>query len=240
MSSVFFQRLFSIFVLSNMILFIQAQTQVPVPEYKFEIGGMTGGSFYMGDANKTSLFKNLNPELGMVFRYNANFRIAFKADFAWARVSGSTAGLNNTFPDNAQVSFNRNLFELGGQFEFNFFPYSDKFAYLNTKRFSPYMMIGLGATVAPTNGYTLFSPNIPIGVGVKYKLKNRINVGAEFSFRKLFNDSLDVTSDGNRVLDDPYGIGGSVFKNKDWYSLLMFSVTYDFGFRNCQCNNASF
>ena len=237
MSVVFFQRWFVIFLLSNLILFIEAQT--PVPEYKFELGGMIGGSFYMGDANKTTLFKQINPGAGVVFRYNANFRVAFKANLAWASVSGSTEGLENVFPENAQVSFNRNLFELGGQFEFNFFPYSDQFAYLNTKRFTPYVLIGLGVTVAPGGVNTFVSPNIPIGAGIKYKFKNRINVGGEFTFRKLFRDDLEVTNDNNRILDDPYGIGGSVLKNKDWYSLLMFSVTYDFGFRNCQCNNAS-
>ena len=239
MSSAFFQRWFVILVLSNLILFIQAQTQVPAPEYKFEIGGMAGGSFYMGDANKTTLFKRINSGAGIVFRYNANFRIAYKANLSWAGVSGSTERLDNVFPDNAQASFKRNLFELGGQFEFNFFPYSDKFAYLNTKRFTPYVLVGLGATIAPGSGNTFISPNIPIGVGIKYKVKNRINVGGEFTFRKLFGDGLDVTDDSNRILDNPYGIGGSVFKNKDWYSLLMFSVTYDFGLRNCQCNNAS-
>ena len=239
MSSVFFQRWFIIFLLSHTILFLQAQTQVE-PEYKFEIGGMAGGSFYMGDANKTTLFKQMNPGLGVVFRYNANFRIAFKGGLTWASLSGSTQGLDNVFPDNSQVSFNRNVFELGGQFEFNFFPYSDKFAYLNTKRFTPYVLIGLGATVAPGGGNTSVSPNIPVGVGVKYKLKNRINVGGEFTFRKLFRDDLDGTNDGNRMLDDPYGIGGSVFKNKDWYSLLMISITYDFGLRNCRCNNAEY
>ena len=237
MSIVFFQRWFVIFLLSNLILFIEAQT--PVPEYKFELGGMIGGSFYMGDANKTTLFKQINPGAGVVFRYNANFRVAFKADLAWASVSGSTKGLDNVFPHNAQASFDRNLFELDGQFEFNFFPYSDKFAYLNTKRFAPYMLIGLGVTVAPGGSDTFVSPNIPIGVGIKYKIKNRINIGGEFTFRKLFRDDLEVTNDNNRILDDPYGIGGSVFKNKDWYSLLMFSVTYDFGFRDCKCNNAS-
>jgi hypothetical protein len=235
MSSVFFQRWFVILVLSNTILLIQAQVPTPAPDYKFEIGGMAGGSFYMGDANKTTLFSQMNPGAGVVFRYNANFRIAYKANLAWASVSGSTKGLDNVFPDNAQASFNRNLFELGGQFEFNFFPYSDKFAYLNTKRFAPYILVGLGVTVAPGGGDTFFSPNIPIGAGIKYKLKNRINVGGEFTFRKLFRDDLEGTS----ILDDPYGIGGSVFKNKDWYSLLMISVTYDFGFRNCQCNNAA-
>ena len=236
MSSVFIQRWRVIFVLSNMFLLMQGQT--PTPEYKYEIGGMVGGSFYMGDANKTTLFKNLNSGAGVVFRYNANFRIAFKADLAWASVSGSTADIDNVFPNNAQASFSRDLYELGGQFEFNFFPYSDQFVYLNTKRFAPYVFVGLGMTLYSGGENTFVSPNIPVGVGIKYKFKNRINVGGEFSFRKLLRDDLDVTDDSNRVLDNPYGIGGSIFKNKDWYSLLMFSVTYDFGFRNCQCNNA--
>ena len=233
MSLAFFQRWFIILVLSNVFLYIHAQ------EYKYEIGGMAGGSFYMGDANKTTLFKNLNPGAGVVFRYNANFRVAFKADLAWAMVSGSTEGLDNVFPNNAQASFSRSLFGLGGQFEYNFFPYSDQFAYLHTKRFTPYMLFGVGVTVAPGSGNTFVSPNIPIGAGVKYKLKNRINIGCEFTFRKLFGDGLDVTDENNRILDDPYGIGGSVFKNKDWYSLLMFSVTWDFGARCRPCNNSA-
>lgn len=191
----------------------------------------------MGDANKNSLFKGLNPAGGAVFRYNANFRVALKANLMWARVSGSTEGLDNVFPDNAQVSFDRNLFELGGQFEFNFFPYSDMFSYLNTKRFTPYVLAGIGLTMAPGDGETFFGPNIPLGVGVKYKIKNRINLGCEFSMRKLFGDSFDTTGEDNAVLKDPYKIGGSFFKNKDWYSFLLISVTWDFGPRCRPCNN---
>lgn len=227
----FFRRTVFLFLLVGCIPVLRAQ------EYKYEIGGMAGSAVYMGDANKNALFKGLNPALGAVFRYNANFRVAFKADLLWGRVSGSTSGLDNVFPDHAEVSFDRNFFELGGQFEFNFFPYSDKYAYLNTKRFTPYVLIGLGATVAPGNGETFAGLNIPMGVGVKYKIMNRLNLGLEFSFRKLFGDSFDVTDDGNAVLDDPYHIGGSALKNKDWYSLLQFSVTWDFGPRSNPCNN---
>lgn len=227
MTSTFFQRILIIILLIGSFPVLYAQ------EYKYEIGGMAGGAYYMGDANKNAFFKGLNPALGAVFRYNANFRWAVKADLLWGRISGSTAGLDNVFPDNAQVSFNRNLIELGGQMEFNFFPYSDKFAYANAKRFSPYVLLGLGMTVAPGNGSTMASVNVPLGVGVKYKLKNRINLGCEFSFRKLFGDNLE----GNAVLDNPYGIKSSFLKNKDWYSLLLLSVTWDFGPRNRPCNN---
>ena len=49
-------------------------------EYKYEIGGMAGGAYYMGDLNKNGFFKGLNPSLGAVFRYNVNFRWALKAN----------------------------------------------------------------------------------------------------------------------------------------------------------------
>jgi hypothetical protein len=205
-------------------------------EYLYEIGGMAGGAFYMGDVNKTALFKGLNPSAGVVFRYNANFRIAFKGSLTWATVSGTTEGLDNVFPNGAQASFSRSLFELGGQFEYNFFPYSDKFAYLNTKRLSPYFLVGIGVTAAP-DGEAFAGMNLPVGAGIKYKLKNRLNIGCEFSVRKLFGDGLDVTNESNRLLNSPYGISSSMMKNKDWYSLLLFSVTWDFGPRNRQCNS---
>jgi hypothetical protein len=229
MNLTFFRR--TGFILLLCLSFIRSGAQ----EYLYEIGGMLGGAFYMGDANKNAAFRNMNPAASVLFRYNANFRVAFKANLAWARVTGSTEGLENVFPNHAQAAFDRNVIDLGGQAEFNFFPYSDKYQYLYTKRISPYIMGGLGLSLAPGGGETFFSPHISVGTGVKYKLKNRINIGAEWSIRKLFGDGLD-TSKGNNLLDNPYDIGGSPWKNKDWYSMLTISVSYDFGLRDCNCN----
>ena len=205
-------------------------------EYKYEIGGMIGGASYMGDANKNTLFKGINPSVGAVFRYNKNFRWAVKANLTWAKISGTTEGLDNVFPENAQAIFSRNVIDVGGQMEFNFFPYSDKYAYSQTKRLSPYVFIGLGATVSPGEGGTILSPNIPLGVGLKYKLRDRLNLGCEFSFRKLFTDRIDIGAEST-LLDNPYGIDSSMLKNKDWYSFLHISVTWDFGRRLRPCNN---
>ncbi|MDR1937880.1 MAG: DUF6089 family protein [Tannerellaceae bacterium] len=234
MTPVSFQRIAVLIILS-----IGSYPVLRAQEYKFEIGGMAGGAFYMGDVNKDTPFKGMNPALGGVFRYNANFRWALKADLMWAQVSGTTAGLDNVFPGNAQASFSRNLFELGGQMEFNFFPYSDKFAYANAKRFTPYVLLGLGATVAPGSGHTFAGLNLPVGLGVKYKIKHRLNLGCEFSVRKLFGDDFDVTGDSNALLDNPYRISGSPLKNNDWYSFLLLSVTWDFGLRCSPCNNSN-
>jgi len=232
MTSTFLQRIFALVLMVCLCSNLRAQ------EYKYEIGGMTGGACYMGDANKNSFLKGLNPALGAVFRYTPNFRWAVKADLMWGKVSGTTEGLANVFPNNAQATFSRSIVDLGGQMEFNFFPYSDKFAYLNAKRFSPYTFMGLGFTLAPGNGSTYFGPNISMGVGLKYKIANRINLGCEYSFRKLFGDGLDKTNDSNAFLDNPYHIGSSNLKNKDWYSFLLLSVTWDFGPRCQTCNNA--
>ena len=233
MRSTFFQRINVIIWLCLSAYRLDAQENT---EYLYEVGGMLGGAFYMGDVNQTMLFKNVNPAVEALFRYNVNFRVALKANLTWARVSGSTEGMDNVFPDHAQAAFEKNVIDLGGQGEFNFFPYSDKYKHLNTKRLSPYIAAGAGLSFAPGDGDLFFSPYISLGTGVKYKLKNRFNIGAEWSVRKLFSDRLDVGG-GSELLDNPYGIESGWLKNKDMYSMLTIGVSFDFGLRNCNCNN---
>lgn len=205
-------------------------------DYKYEIGGMAGINFYMGDANKTKYFNDIGPVFGGVFRYNVDLRWSIKTNLLMGHVSGDTKHSKNAFPFGEQKSFKRMFWDAGAQIEFNFFNYSDQFAYLGAKRFSPYVFTGIGLTVG-SGKKTFFDANIPFGIGAKYKLKERLNIGFEFSFRKLFSDSFDVTDRGGFQLDSPYGIESGAFKNKDWYSLTMLSVTWNFGSRPCPCLN---
>lgn len=206
-------------------------------DYKYEIGGMTGTSFYMGDANKTRLYQSPGLAGGIVFRYNKDLRWAVKSNFVFGRVSGDTRKSGNVFPFQQQASFSRMFYELGSQIEFNFFNYSDQFAYLGARRFTPYIFTGIGMTLG-SGERTFIDANIPLGIGLKYKLKERLNIGFEFSFRKLFSDAFDVTRNNEDFdLDDPYDIGSSIFKNRDWYSLTMISFTWNFGTRVCPCLN---
>ncbi len=205
-------------------------------EYKYEIGGMAGMSMYMGDVNKNNLFLDWNPAFGAVFRANLNLRWAIKANLLTGSVSGDTRNTDNVFPDHAQLAFKRRFYELGAQAEFNFLPYSDKYAYLQTSRISPYAFAGLGYTLA-TGDETFSGMNVPVGIGVKYKMKHRLNLGLEYSFRKLFADDFDAPSKKGFNLDDSYNIPGSRLKNKDWYSLLMITVTWDFGLNGRKCTN---
>jgi opacity protein-like surface antigen len=203
-------------------------------EFRYEIGGMAGTSMYLGDANETSLLKGWNPAGGLIFRNNLDFRWALKADLLMGKVTGDTKGLKNVFPGHAQAAFDRSFFELGGQMEFNFLPYSDKYAYLNTSKISPYLFAGLGLTMA-TGEKTFFGLNLPIGVGVKYKLRNKVNIGVEYAVHRLFGDGFDAPDSNGFNLDNPYGVQQGLFKNKDWYNTLLFSITWEFGLKDQRC-----
>ncbi|HOO94954.1 MAG TPA: DUF6089 family protein [Proteiniphilum sp.] len=204
-------------------------------EYRYEIGGAAGTSFYMGDANKNSLFKYPGIAGGLLMRYNISLHWAVRANVLAGRVTGNTAGSGNSFPYGADHAFSRTFAETGAQVEFNFLPYSDRQGYLQTSRYTPYLLAGAGLTAA--SGERLFSSmSIPIGAGVKYKIKNRMNIGIEFSMRKLFGDDFDVTRNGKEPdLEYPYGIRGSLLKNQDWYSITMIFLTWDFGLRRDPC-----
>ena len=212
-------------------------TTAVAQEYKYEIGGMAGLSMYMGDANQSALLQGFNPAGGAVFRRNFNFRWALQADLMGGKVTGSTTKTDNVFPNQGEVSFSRGFFELGGHMEFNFLPYSDKYAYLSTSKIAPYLLAGLGVTMAPGKSGTFASVNFPLGLGVKYKVRNRINLGVEYTVHKLFGDAFDAPDKGGFNLDNPYNIQSGAFKNKDWYNTLMFSVTWDFGPNDRKCTN---
>lgn len=204
-------------------------------EYRYEIGGMAGMSMYLGDANETALFRGWNPAAGLIYRNNLNFRWAFKADLLMGKISGDTKNEKNVFPSHAQTAFSRSFFELGGQMEFNFLSYSDKFAYLNTSKISPYLLAGLGVTLAPGKDQTFFGVNVPLGIGVKYKLRNKVNLGVEYAIHRLFNDGFDAPDSNGFNLNNPYHINQGLFKNKDWYNTLLFSITWEFGLRDERC-----
>ena len=78
--------------------------------------------------------------------------------------------------------------------------------------------------------------NIPMGVGVKYKIRPRLNVGFEWTFRFTTCDKLDDS--GHRTkLDDPLGVQSGTFKNKDCYTMALIMLTYDISPKYRKCNN---
>ena len=202
-----------------------------------ELGGMVGGSFYMGDANYTMSIKDVTMMGGVLARYNINPRMAVKGDLAVGRIKGNTKDMDNKFPGNEHSAFSRNVYELGAQFEYNFFAYGTGAGYKDSRRLAPYILGGVGLTYAPKPAHHVVALNIPLGLGVKFKVIERVNVGAEWTVRFTTSDRLDVANKEGLQLNDPYGIKSKGLKNRDSYSWLMLYVSYDMFPKYRKCNN---
>ena len=213
-------------------------------EYKMELGGALGTSAYLGDVS-SSPFKHMSLMGGVLARRNFNQRMVLKGNLAMGHISGSSKGyfsptdagsLDAAGGERIEVDFKRNLLDLGAQFEFSFWGYGRGASYKGLSPITPYLTAGLGLTLAFGGGHVNAALNMPVGVGLKYKVKPRINIGAEWTVRFTTSDRLDVTRQSSQ-LKGPYGIPSSGFKNKDCYSFLMFFVTYDLCPKYRKCNN---
>lgn len=199
--------------------------------YKFDVGAHIGMSGYLGDANESNIFKHPGYVAGASFRYLPNSRWAIRGIFSTGSLSGNTLDYEDVFPQGVSYQFSSQFYDLGARCEFNFFNYGVGETYKKMKRLSPYISLGVGATLASCDGNAAFALNIPMGIGLKYKLKTRLNLGMEFSMTKVLGDKVD-----GKMLTDLYQIKSSFLKNTDWYSQLSLSITYEFGERCETCH----
>lgn len=200
-------------------------------DYRFDIGAGLGMIGYLGDANTANLWSEPGWDFEALFRYIANPRWAFKTNFYAGNLRGDSSKMTNVFPGGETFSFSTTFYELGEMVEFNFFNYGMGETYRKLKRISPYIAAGIGMTVWSIDGKTGAAFNIPLGVGLKYKLSQRWNIGFEFLMKKTFSDRLD-----GEQLKDPYGIKSSFMKNTDWYSTMSLTISYEFSKRCAVCN----
>lgn len=212
------------------ILFCQRQVQAQ-EDFRFDVGGGIGMTGYLGDANDGNLYSHPGWDVEAMLRYIANPRIAFKTNIFAGGLSGDSSSIENVLPAEAQpLKFSTTFFELSELFEFNFFSYGIGESYRKLKRWTPYICGGLGVTVWDASGFGA-AFTIPFGVGVKYKLSRRWNLGLEFLMKKTFTDRLD-----DPALKDPYAFKSSLMKNTDWYSTLTLTISYEFSKRCAVCN----
>lgn len=185
----------------------------------FEAGVLGGASNYLGDLsnNSRSLYiKETNLVGGLFFRYNIHELAAVRLSGNYTTLSG--ADRNNPDPNLSarNLSFTSNVIDISIVGEFNILGYQPYNLY---RPFSPYIFAGFGlftydprtlyngenvklrplATEGQGNpdrpaayGKTAFS--IPFGLGFKYALSDKLNLGLEFGARRTTTDYLDDVS----------------------------------------------
>lgn len=198
-----------------------------------ELGVMLGGAHYFGDLNTRARLNRPKPAASVFFRKQFNNYIALRIAGTFARVGYSDIyNTHNEFMLRRNLSFNSNIFELALQGDFNFFkfvpgdpfhrftPYVtlgagifsyDPYAYLDDKKYylRPLGTEGQGNSAYPDRvPYNTMAFCVPFGVGVKYGITNRINVGVEVAHRFTFTDYLDDVSTTYVGADKFPNIGG--------------------------------
>lgn len=222
----------------KLIIILLFLTAIILPEqtkaqedYRFDIGGGIGMTGYLGDANTANLLQNPGWDLEFLFRYILNPRWNFKTNFYTGSLSGNSEQMTNVFPGGQNFKFSTSFYELGEMAEFHFFNYGIGETYRKLKRFTPYITAGLSMTLWGVNKKTYAGFTIPFGIGAKFKVNKRLNLGLEFLMKKVFSDRLD----GDQ-LKDPLTIKSSFAKNTDWYSTLTLTISYEFSKRCEVCH----
>jgi hypothetical protein len=249
-----------------------------------EIGIGLGGAHYFGDLNTRAHLNRPKPAAMLFFRKNFGNYIALRVAGTFAQVGYSdTYNTQNETMRRRNLSFNSNIWELGLQGDFNFYrfmpgdpdfkwtPYVtlgvsvfnyDPYAYLNGDKYflRPLSTEGQGIDTARGAQYGSMSLAVPFGVGIKYAINERINVGFEVLHRFTNTDYLDdvsttyadknlflpnidgspsaafLLSDRSYETGEPIGIKGRQrgnSKNKDQFVTAMFYISFNLQSYKC-------
>ena len=256
-------------------------------EGEFGIGA--GVAHYFGDLNTQAHINRPKMAAGIFFRKNFGNYIALRIAGTFAQVGYSDVyNTHNEFMRRRNLSFNSNIWELGLQGDFNFYrfmpgdpdfkwtPYVtlggsvfnyDPYAYLNgTKYFlRPLGTEGQGTdTTYNRKPYSSMALAIPFGVGIKYSINERFNIGFEVVHRFTNTDYLDDVSetyvDPSNFPPNPDGSPSAAFllsdrsyetgipigskgrqrgnsKNKDQFVTAMFYVSFNLQSYKCPSAN---
>ncbi|HYO20993.1 MAG TPA: DUF6089 family protein [Flavisolibacter sp.] len=184
-----------------------------------EFGFGVGAGHYFGDLNTKAKLNRPKLAAGLFFRKNFGNYIAVRLGGSFTQLGYSDVyNDHNEFMKRRNLSFNTKVWELGLQGDFNFYrfmPGEEDF------RFTPYITLGVSAfsydpyaflrgekhflrqlgtegqydtSFRDRKPYSTMGLAIPFGVGIKYALNERINLGFEVVHRFTNTDYLDDVS----------------------------------------------
>ena len=211
-----------LFVVLLTTLVSGAQNSI-VQEGEFGVG--VGAAHYFGDLNTRARVNRPKIAASAFFRKNFGNYIALRVGASFAQLGYSDVyNTHNEYMFRRNLSFNTNVWELALQGDFNFYrflpgepglnftPYItlgagifnyDPYAYLDGQKhlLRPLGTEGQGSSLYPDRQqYSSMGISIPFGVGVKYSLNERMNVGFEVVHRFTNSDYLD---DASKTYPDP-------------------------------------
>jgi hypothetical protein len=208
-----------------------------------EVGLFLGGSNLIGDVGSRKFIYTKSPALGLIYKYNITTRYSLRGSFSYSKLVN-----RNFFSDEPNrllsfVSAENKITELSAGIEFNFFDFN---LHDYDRYFTPYLYLGINYF-----NYSLFyvnknAPNdmveydeelqfsIPLVVGAKTKLNQKVILGFEIGARYTFTDNLDGSNPIGQFENDPNLKHGALYNN-DWYVFTGLTLSFTFGRLPCYC-----
>ena len=228
-----------VILVAGLLLSIAGTRAQDSPEYLLELGAGVGVMTYVGDLNG-NLLRQMQPMGGVVAKYKPTPRVAWAGKLNVGQLKGSSTNVETYYPVTTTnpIEFKTALVDFDVTFEYNFWAFGTGREYHGARSFTPYIALGAGLSFASAD---VKGPNpekksavgfqLPIGVGVKYKVAERLNLSAQWMMHFTGTDKIDG-------LADPYGIKSSgLFKNTDGYATLQVALTYDLWAKCKTCHN---
>jgi len=184
-----------------------------------EFGISAGAAHYFGDLNTRAQLNRPKLAVGAFFRKQFGNYIGLRVSAHFAQLGYSDVyNKSNAYQRRRNLSFNSNIFELALQGDFNFFKFVPGDPY---HAFTPYVTLGVGvfsydpyaylagqkvflrplgtegqgnALYPGRKPYNTMAICLPLGVGIKYALNDRMNIGFEVAYRFTTTDYLDDVS----------------------------------------------
>lgn len=232
-----------------------------------ELGFTLGAMYYLGEMNQKQL-ANVSPAAGFCWRTTYQKRISWEKHLIIGTLNGADSLQSDPMLKNRNLSFRNRIIELGTLLEINYFEYK-----IGSKRSfaTPYLFFGIagfysnpetnyngewynlrdigteGQKLDGGKKYNLINFAIPLGIGFKVSLGNRLSFTVFSGFRKTFTDFIDDVSGSyadasrftseERVLIDrslvkqkPNGTNSGLDRGnpntKDWYNYTGFSLCF--------------
>lgn len=196
----------------------------------FEVGFLFGLTNYSGDIASSAIeLSETQPGYGVYFRYHFSKNFSAKAHVYSGSISGDDSH-SKTLKERS-FRFSTSIVELGGVVEWKLFG-RERYSSTGIHNFfiTPYVFAGLGLSLADPKAEYYGDPAlseqylrvplpeenlknkfllVPMGIGLRADVMDRLVIGLEGGWRPVFSDDLDgIHSNGNPGKGDWYYFAG--------------------------------
>lgn len=209
----------------------------------YEIGGIVGGSNYIGDVGREFYIFPTKMVFGGIIKYNRSPRHSYRASLLFGQIYAKDAQSSSSRRNQRDYSFINSIKEFTLGMEYTFWEFD---VHSGKSIATPYLFTGFSVFAyddlhqeeAGDKRMTSYHSNaisyaIPMVIGYKAKVGQNLMVGLELGVRYTFTDNLDGSNPSNEGPGDGRAFGNP--NSNDWY--VFSGVTFTFAFGRKPCNS---